>query len=193
MLCERGVRSLSETKPRGRRPVPRPEDFPHRTVETIRIGDLDRQNHINNAVFATFFESGRVIILCGKEYGLIVPGASFVLAHLSINFLGEMHWPGKVEIGTAIAGVGNSSLQLDQALFVKGVCVAIAQNTHGAGRQGNPKTAAVCAGARRADQGVGAGGARDGVNITAHSRRLLKSSNGVRSSAGGDTDTADDR
>jgi len=129
MLCERGVRSLSETKPRGRRPVPRPEDFPHRTVETIRFGDLDRQNHINNAVFATFFESGRVIILYGKEYGLIVPGASFVLAHLSINFLGEMHWPGEVEIGTAIAGVGNSSLQLDQALFVKGVCVAIAQNT----------------------------------------------------------------
>jgi len=120
---------LTETKPRGRRPAPRPEDFPHRTVETIRFGDLDRQNHINNAVFATFFESGRVITLYGREYGLNVPGASFVLAHLSIDFLGEMHWPGEVEIGTAIVGVGNSSLQLDQALFVKGVCVATAQNT----------------------------------------------------------------
>jgi acyl-CoA thioester hydrolase len=120
---------LAETKPRGRRPVPRPEDFPHRTVETIRFGDLDRQNHINNAVFATFFESGRVIILYGAEYGLIVPSASFVLAHLSIDFLGEMYWPGEVEIGTAVAGVGNSSLRLDQALFVKSVCVATAENT----------------------------------------------------------------
>jgi acyl-CoA thioester hydrolase len=120
---------LAETKPRGRRPVPRPEDFPHRTVETIRFGDLDRQNHINNAVFATFFESGRVIILYGEEYGLIVPGASFVLAHLSIDFLGEMHWPGEVEIGTAIAAVGNSSISMDQALFVGGVCVAVADNT----------------------------------------------------------------
>jgi acyl-CoA thioester hydrolase len=120
---------LTETKPRGRRPVPRPEDFPHRAVETIRFGDLDRQNHINNAVFATFLESGRVIILYGEEYGLIVPGASFVLAHLSIDFLGEMHWPGEVEIGTAIAGIGNSSLRLGQALFVNGVCVAIADNT----------------------------------------------------------------
>ena len=120
---------MTETKPRGRRPVPRPEDFPHRAVETIRFGDLDHQNHVNNAVFATFFESGRVIILYGKEYGLIVPGASFVLAHLSIDFLGEMHWPGEVEIGTAIAGVGNSSLQLDQALFVEAAYVATAQNT----------------------------------------------------------------
>jgi acyl-CoA thioester hydrolase len=120
---------VNEPIPRGRRPAPRPEDFPHRTVETIRFGDLDRQNHINNAVFATYFESGRVIILYGEEYGLVVPGASFVLAHLSIDFLDEMHWPGEVEIGTAIAGVGNSSIRLDQALFVKGVCVATAENT----------------------------------------------------------------
>src|ERR1700733_13703982 len=111
-----------------------------RKPETIRFGDLDRQNHVNNAVFATHFESGRVIILYGEEYGLIVilygeeyglivPGANFVLAHLSIDFLGEMHWPGEVEIGTAVARVGNSSLGLDQALFVNGHCVATAENT----------------------------------------------------------------
>ena len=119
------------TKPtsRGRRPAPRLEDFPHRTVETIRFGDLDRQNHVNNAVFATHFESGRVIILYGEAHGLIVHGASFVLARLTIDFLGEMHWPGKVEIGTAISRVGNASLGLDQALFVDGVCVATADNT----------------------------------------------------------------
>jgi len=123
--------TVTDQRQGGRRPAlpPRPEDFPHRTVETIRFGDLDRQNHINNAVFATYFESGRVIILCDPEYGLIVPGASFVLARLAIDFLGEMHWPGNVGIGTAIARVGNSSLGLDQALFVKGACVATAENT----------------------------------------------------------------
>jgi acyl-CoA thioester hydrolase len=120
---------VTEPKTRGRGAVPRPDDFPHRTVETIRFGDLDRQNHVNNAVFATHFESGRVIILYGEAYGLIVPGASFVLAHLSIDFLGEMHWPGVVEIGTAVARVGNASLGLDQALFVDGICVATADNT----------------------------------------------------------------
>jgi acyl-CoA thioester hydrolase len=112
-----------------RRAPPRPQDFPHRTVETIRFGDLDRQNHINNAVFATYFESGRVIILYGAEYGLIVPDASFVLARLAIDFLDEMHWPGNVEIGTAISRVGNSSIDVYQALFVEGACVAVADNT----------------------------------------------------------------
>jgi acyl-CoA thioester hydrolase len=120
---------LTEAKPQGRRPAPRPEAFPHRTVETIRFGDLDRQGHVNNAVFATFFESGRVVILYEEKYGLIKPGASFVLAHLSIDFLGEIRWPGEVEIGTAIAAVGNSSLKVHQALFVKGACVATAENT----------------------------------------------------------------
>ena len=120
---------MTEPKTRGRREVPCPEDFPHRAIETIRFGDLDRQNHVNNAVFATHFESGRVIILYGEAYGLIVPDTSFVLAHLSIDFLGEMHWPGVVEIGTAVARVGNCSLGLDQALFVDGVCVATADNT----------------------------------------------------------------
>src|ERR1700730_10126721 len=109
MQAPPGVRNVTEAKPRGRRPSRRPEDFPHRTVETIRFGDLDPQNHINNAVFTTHFESGRVISLYGEECELIVPDSSFVLAHLSIDFLGKMHWAGKVEIGTAITRVGNSS------------------------------------------------------------------------------------
>jgi acyl-CoA thioester hydrolase len=107
---------VNDAKP-ARRPIPRPEHFPHRTVETIRFGDLDRQNHVNNAVFSTFLESGRVIILYGAEYGLTVPGTSFVLARIAIDFLGE------------VARVGNCSLALDQALFVNGVCVAAADNT----------------------------------------------------------------
>jgi acyl-CoA thioester hydrolase len=114
-------------KPVGRRPVPRPEDYPHRTVQTVRFSDLDRQNHVNNAVFATFFEAGRVVIL--YDAGLGGPDASFVLARLSIDYLGEIRWPGEVEIGTAIDTVGNSSLRFRQALFVDGTCVATAENT----------------------------------------------------------------
>jgi len=34
---------LNEQRSGGRRPPPRPDDFPHRTRETIRFGDLDRQ------------------------------------------------------------------------------------------------------------------------------------------------------
>ena len=120
---------MTEQRSGGRQVLPRLDQFPHRTVETIRFGDLDRQNHVNNAVFSTFLESGRVIILYGPEYGLIVPDSSFVLARIAIDFVGEMHWPGEVEIGTAVARVGTSSIGLDQALFVDGRCVATAEAT----------------------------------------------------------------
>ena len=116
-------------------------------------------------MFSTFLESGRVIILYGEEYGLIVPGTSFVLARISIDFLGEMHWPGEVEIGTAVSRVGNSSIGLDQALFVDGRLRRHCREHAGAGRQGDPQTAAVFTGARRADQGGGAGGAGAGVIV----------------------------
>jgi acyl-CoA thioester hydrolase len=41
-----------------------------------------------------------------------------------IDYLGELNWPGDVEIATRIAEVGRSSLTLDQALFVGETCVA---------------------------------------------------------------------
>ena len=36
------------------------EDFPLRTYEKLRYVDTDRQGHINNAVFASMMETGRV-------------------------------------------------------------------------------------------------------------------------------------
>jgi acyl-CoA thioester hydrolase len=112
-----------------RRPAPRLDDFPHRLVQNVRFRDLDRQNHVNNAVFMTFFESGRVDLLYDPTHDLAVPGTTYVIAHIAIDFRGEMRWPGDVEIGTAIARLGTSSLDLAQALFMDGICVATAAST----------------------------------------------------------------
>lgn len=112
-----------------RRPLPRLEQFPHRLVQNIRFRDLDRQNHVNNAVFMTFFESGRVDLLYDPAHDLVVPGTTYVIARIAVDFRGEMRWPGDVEIGTAIARLGTSSLDLEQALFMDGMCVASATST----------------------------------------------------------------
>ena len=42
------------------KPIPQLADYPHRVAEIIRFGDLDPQGHVNQAVFLTYFESGRV-------------------------------------------------------------------------------------------------------------------------------------
>ena len=108
---------------------PRLEDFPLRVPDLIRYGDLDRQGHVNNAVFATYLESGRVAIIFDKHEGLQVPDATSVLARVEIDFLRELHWPGTVEVGTAVADIGRSSYIFVQAVYRDGVCAATARST----------------------------------------------------------------
>jgi acyl-CoA thioester hydrolase len=101
--------------------------YPLRTVDTIRYADTDRQGHVNNAVFATFFESGRVAFLYNPEQPLAPAGAAFVIARLVIDFRAEITWPGRIDIGTKLARIGRSSFSLVQGLFQNGSCAATAQ------------------------------------------------------------------
>lgn len=100
------------------------EQFPVTATEKLRFGDTDRLGHINNAVFSTLCESGRVAFLYDADRPLLTKGTQFVIAKLTINFLTEMNWPADVNIGTAVARIGNSSFELVQGLFIDDVCVA---------------------------------------------------------------------
>jgi len=108
---------------------PRLDDFPIRVSDVIRFADLDRQGHVNNAVFATYLESSRVGLIYDAENGLQVPGATSVVARLEINFLRELGGPGTVEIGTAVAEIGRSSYQFAHAIFSEGACAATGRTT----------------------------------------------------------------
>ena len=57
-----------------------------------------------------------------------LPEVSFVIARLSLDYLGEIFWPGTVEIGTAVKAFGNSSITFTQALFQNGKCVSTAES-----------------------------------------------------------------
>lgn len=107
--------------------LPKLGRFPSRTFDKLRYGDTDRQGHVNNAVFSTFLETGRVDLLHDPSDPMACEGAAFVIANLNIDYLAEIHWPGRVEIGTAIVKIGNSSLALRQAVFQAERCVASAE------------------------------------------------------------------
>lgn len=98
------------------------DGFPLKATDKLRYADTDRQGHINNAVFATFLETGRVEVIFGEE--LADKGASFVIARLELDFLAEANWPGEVQIGTAVKEVGRSSFKLIQKVFQDGKPVA---------------------------------------------------------------------
>ncbi|MGJ3265081.1 MAG: acyl-CoA thioesterase [Salinarimonas sp.] len=105
------------------------EAFPARTHDTIRYADTDRQGHVNNAVFASFLETGRVAILYDVDPPPAGDGGEFVIARLDLAFRAELRWPGRVDIGTRVASLGRSSVGLSQALFQGDVCVATARTT----------------------------------------------------------------
>jgi YbgC/YbaW family acyl-CoA thioester hydrolase len=97
--------------------VARLEDFPLRTFDKLRYGDTDRQGHVNNAVFVTLLETGRVEMLHGTTQPPPDPGCNFVIARLELDFVSEILWPGRVDIGTRLKSIGKSSMRVEQALF----------------------------------------------------------------------------
>ena len=111
------------------KPVPQLADYPHRVTDMVRFGDLDPQGHANQAVFSTYFESGRVAMFRTPDLGIGVPGVTFVLVRIEINFMKELHWPAAIEIGTGVADFGRSSFTVAQAIFRDGVCAATARAT----------------------------------------------------------------
>lgn len=104
------------------------QDFPVRSYDKLRYGDTDRQGHVNNAVFATLLETGRVELVYGDHAPLMDPGCAFVIARLEVDYLGEILWPGRVDIGTRVKSIGRSSMRVEQALFHDGRLVAWAES-----------------------------------------------------------------
>ena len=102
-------------------------DFPVKSYDKIRYRDTDKQGHVNNAVFSTFFETGRVEILYNPQYDLLDKNCSYVIASLKIDFLKEVKWPGNVEVGTGILKIGKSSINFYQILFQNGEAAASAE------------------------------------------------------------------
>ena len=99
------------------------------TPVSLRYGDTDSLGHINNAVFTTLLESGRAALLFTRNGTIAGPGKTFVIVNLNVNFTNEMHFPGTVDVGTALDSFGNSSVKLVQALFKDDKCCATAYST----------------------------------------------------------------
>jgi acyl-CoA thioester hydrolase len=99
-------------------------DFPLQATDKLRFADTDRQGHINNSVFLTFLETGRVELLYDAGRGILSPDCSFVIASVKLDFVAEIRWPGEVNIGTGLQRIGNSSLGMYQEIYQNDLLVA---------------------------------------------------------------------
>lgn len=100
-------------------PQYREDLFPHWVTIPIRFRDLDPLNHVNNAIFSTYFEEARIKFIAdipafsnGFDNGF-----SFVLANININFVKPVEYPATLLIGSGIKKLGNTSINSFQAIY----------------------------------------------------------------------------
>ncbi|HLH86014.1 MAG TPA: thioesterase family protein [Thermoplasmataceae archaeon] len=98
----------------------------------IRYSDLDTLGHVNNAVYLTYFELGRIDYLRHSLGTLEISEISFVIAHAEVDFRRPIHFDDKISIETSIGSVGNSSIRFDhlivdesENIFASGKTVAV--------------------------------------------------------------------
>jgi acyl-CoA thioester hydrolase len=120
---------MSQSSERPRKPAPRLIDYPHQVGDIIRYADLDPQGHVNNAVFSTYLESGRVAMFRNRDLGIGIENATIVLVRQEIDFLRELRWPGEVTVGTGLIRLGRTSFTTAQVIFDGEHCAAIGRAT----------------------------------------------------------------
>lgn len=99
------------------------------TEEKLRNADTDQFRHINNAVIATLFEAARMEIVAPPQVRTLMDGANLAVVRLLIDFSAELHFPGRVRVGSTVVEVGNTSFKVRQGLFDerRGNCCATAE------------------------------------------------------------------
>lgn len=101
------------------RPEFNKEQFPHWTTIPIRFRDLDPLNHVNNAIFNTYFEEARIAFIqeVNKLAEQLQNDFSFVLANIEIAFVHPVEYPANLLIGSGIKSLGNTSITSFQAIY----------------------------------------------------------------------------
>lgn len=106
-------------------------DFAHWLTVPVRWGDMDTLGHVNNAVFFTYVESGRIDYfnsLLGPDRSLWgVSGP--ILASISCDFRAQVKFPADLDVGTRVSRIGNSSYTLLTGIFVAGSDAPAAEAT----------------------------------------------------------------
>jgi len=87
------------------------------TAISVRWGDMDAFNHVNNAQYLRYLEEARVQWLAG------IPGVSLtdriapVLVASNVNYRQPIEWPSEIAVDLFIEKIGNSSLTMGHRML----------------------------------------------------------------------------
>lgn len=101
--------------------------YPYFRRVIARFSDMDSERHLNNVALASFYEDARVSFLRSLTGKL--PGFRFVIAHISISYLTEAHYPGEYEVGLGVSRFGTKSFDIGCGLFIGDKCIGVCDTT----------------------------------------------------------------
>ena len=98
-----------------------PSQFFSSTEINVRFRDLDPLNHVNNAVYNTYFEEARVRSIKEiPEFEVSMEkGNSFILVNINLNYIKPVVFGEDLIVCSSVKSFGNSSITGIQAIFNK--------------------------------------------------------------------------
>jgi acyl-CoA thioester hydrolase len=110
--------------------------YGHWSRDKVRWGDQDGARHINNVAYAEYLENARLELILDRVIAHKAKGDNFTVRRVAIEYLGTGAYPGRIEVGTAIIEVGESSFTVGQGIFMDDRCLATGETVHVHLRQG---------------------------------------------------------
>ena len=92
------------------------EDFSFQHNIKTRFRDLDAFNHVNNAVFLSYFEDARRIFF--TKWNINLQERSLIVASIKIDYLNQLKHPASLVIGQKITRLGSKSFDIFSILPV---------------------------------------------------------------------------
>ena len=96
--------------------------FPITVPIEVRFGDLDALGHVNNAIYLSYDEIGRMHYL--RKVGAMIDSGHFVMARAEVDYIRPVVLNQKVELSLRVTRVGNKSFQTLGELRADGVVAA---------------------------------------------------------------------
>ena len=86
--------------------------YPVIVRENVRMRDTDSQKHVNNAVYATYFEiiRGAVRSKATEVNSARPPGSGGVIVRQLINYHASIPFPAEIELAGGIIRIGRTSI-----------------------------------------------------------------------------------
>lgn len=83
----------------------------------IRFRDLDAMGHVNNAVFFTYFEYGRLEFFYSESQKGLFPEISFILAHIRCDYIKPITFKDKLTLQIWVSKIGGKSFKFQYKLM----------------------------------------------------------------------------